>query len=203
MLAFPFWLKEHEIFGREIGHEKAWENHWAWGHRITSYFYSLVEFSCLFSCRYDKSKLFFEITTESTNSSMAGSVNQWLLIQIHCPGDARHCCISLSYCNSLQLTSQADHSRSTHPDKSCDQVQEGDGNAVLPLRLFNAHQQVSKAPGIHSLCTVKWARRSVVWIAGFWHEWEILEAQIPQTSDFTLAKRSYVMNSSGQKKINK
>lgn len=134
---------------------------------------------------------------------MAGSVNQWLLIQIHCPGDARHCCISLSYCNSLQLTSQADHSRSTHPDKSCDQVQEGDGNAVLPLRLFNAHQQVSKAPGIHSLCTVKWARRSVVWIAGFWHEWEILEAQIPQTSDFTLAKRSYVMNSSGQKKIKK
>lgn len=85
--------------------------------------------------------------------------------ETHCTEDVRHCCISLS-----QLTSHNDHSRSTHPDQSRDEVQEGDGNAVLALRLLYAHQQVPIAPSIHSLCTVKQARGFTVQIVQLRHE---------------------------------
>lgn len=60
-----------------------------------------------------------------------------------------------SQSQQLRAGVPAEHSRSTHPDKSCYQVQEGDGNTVLALGLLHAHQKVSIAPSIHSLCTVK------------------------------------------------
>lgn len=131
----------------------------------------------LFSCSSHQSSL-FERTRESTKQQHIRSANQWLITQTHCTEDVRHCCISLSHCISLQPASHNGHSRSTHPDQSCDEVQEGDGNAVLALRLLYAHQQVSIAPSIHSVCTVKQARGFTAQIVQLGHEWEMPDAQI-------------------------
>lgn len=43
---------------------------------------------------------------------------------------------------------------SSYPDKRGDEVEEGDGDAVLPLWLLHVHQQVPVAARVHPLCAV-------------------------------------------------
>lgn len=133
-----------------------WENHETQGHRFTSNFQS-------FAVIWDESKCFFFLRITSEKAQTAVQKQKSSKYYLESPAAKR----LISDMAEITFTSQsqqlragvpAEHSRSTHPDKSCYQVQEGDGNTVLALGLLHAHQKVSIAPSIHSLCTVKWAR---------------------------------------------